>query len=94
MCSTNYEASSTYKILANIPIQDTQDFVTAEQLPTAAIWDTHSNIHSTSASSPFSPVRFYLWYTVSPNDDNEPLGELPQKYISESSHTQGRAGGQ
>lgn len=94
MCSTNYEALPTYKVLANIPIQDTEDFVTAEQLPIAAIWDTHSNICITAASRTCSPVRFYLWYTVSPNDDNKPLGQLPQKYISQSSHTQGRARGQ
>ena len=28
-----------------------------------------------------------MWYTVSPNDDNKPLGQLPQKYISDLSHT-------
>ena len=83
-----------YGIIANIPIQDMQDSVTAEQLPIAAACETHSSTCSTSAWSTFSPLRFCLWCTVSPNDDNDKLGQLPKQYFSKSSHTQGRAGGQ
>lgn len=94
MCSIKYKAFSTCTVLANIPIQDTQDSVTGEQLPIAAACETHSSTCNTSAWSTFSPLRFCLWCTVSPNDDNDKLGQLPKEYFSKSSHTQGRAGGQ
>lgn len=75
MCSINYKASSTWKVLANVPTQDRQDLSIAElsRLPIAAICGTRWSIHGTDAWSTFSPLRFYLRCTVLPNDDDDKL---------------------